>query len=319
MTSSEAPTGKLSDSLSELKQKDKAPASARVLDNWINQAQKTLKTGGPRLGWLVAATVVTAALQKAVDGQGSPLFLLKGGTMLQYRLNAMSRTTKDVDGLVRGEIGQFLIKVDEVLAKPWGPFTLERDKVEIIDVPSRIIKPRRFDIKVMIKGITWRKIQIEIAADEGDAGESGEMIPAPTLAGFGIPSPDSLAVLSLRYQIAQKIHAATDPHNPPEVVNDRARDLVDLILLQDLLADSGKPSAEEIGYAVDDIFRTRAKEAAFSGTSPRYWPAQFTAHADWSTSYSKAAEDAGVSETMQESVDRLNAWLEEVGQFISGT
>jgi hypothetical protein len=36
----------------------------------------------------------------------------------------------------------------------------------------------------------------------------------------------------MRYQIAQKVHASTDPHNPPEFVNDRARDVVDLLLLR---------------------------------------------------------------------------------------
>ncbi|WP_225872041.1 nucleotidyl transferase AbiEii/AbiGii toxin family protein [Scrofimicrobium canadense] len=41
-------------------------------------------------------------MQRAVDRSGAPLFLLKGGTMLQYRLPGMSRTTQDIDGLVRG-------------------------------------------------------------------------------------------------------------------------------------------------------------------------------------------------------------------------
>ena len=50
------------------------------------------------------STVITAALQRAVDESGIALFLLKGGTMLQYRLPGMSRTTRDIDGLVRGDI-----------------------------------------------------------------------------------------------------------------------------------------------------------------------------------------------------------------------
>lgn len=83
----------LAQSLDGLKPKDKPPPSARVLHTWIAQAQNRLGSAGPRLGWLVAATVVIAALQRAVDEFGAALFLLKGGTMLQYRLRGMSRTT----------------------------------------------------------------------------------------------------------------------------------------------------------------------------------------------------------------------------------
>lgn len=61
----------LSDAMSSLAPKTKEPASARVLRTWISQAQVRLDTAGPRLGWLVAATVVAAALQRAVDESGS--------------------------------------------------------------------------------------------------------------------------------------------------------------------------------------------------------------------------------------------------------
>jgi hypothetical protein len=44
-------------------------------------------------------------------------------------------------------------------------------------------------------------------------------------------SPDTLATLALRFQIAQKLHACTDPHDSPASINDRPRDVVDLLLL----------------------------------------------------------------------------------------
>jgi hypothetical protein len=55
------------------------PRVARVLHTWIAQAQDSLGSVRPRLGWLVAATVITAALQRAVNESGTALFLLKGG------------------------------------------------------------------------------------------------------------------------------------------------------------------------------------------------------------------------------------------------
>lgn len=299
----------LADALNDLAPKDKTPASARILNAWIAQAQTRLGSAGPRLGWLVAATVVSAALQRAVDEHGSPLFLLKGGTLLQYRLPGQSRTTKDIDGLVRGDLDQFLEQLDRVLTEPWGPLTLVRGEVEVIEVPNRTAKPRRFDLTVALNGVTWRRVQIEISPDEGRAGATLESIPAPSLAGFGLPSPDRLASLSMTYQIAQKIHACTDPHDPPAFVNDRARDVVDLLLLRDLVETTQHPALGEVRSAVEDIFMTRAAEAITFGATPRTWPARSIAHAHWEASFASAAESAGQAGSLADAVDQLNDWL----------
>jgi hypothetical protein len=295
-----------------LKPKDREPASARVLNAWISQAQQTLGTSGPRLGWLVATTVVAAVLQRAVDNADTPLFLLKGGTMLQYRLQGMSRTTQDVDGLVRGDLDDFITALDGVLSEPWGPLTLVRDEVEIINVPHRAINPRRFDVLVQLKGATWRRIQVEIAADEGGAGSAAEAIASPTLAGFGLPTPDSIASLSMQYQIAQKVHACTDPHEPPESVNDRARDVVDLLLIRNLAEATGEPSTTEIKSAIQDVFDARATEARALGMSSRTWPTRVSVHAHWGASFARAADSAGLTLTLDDAVTEVNAWLAEL-------
>jgi len=299
----------LAASLKKLDPKKKEPTNARVLDGWIAQARDRLDSYGPRLGWLVAATIVTAALQRAVGEDRRSLFLLKGGTMLQYRLPGMSRTTQDVDGLVRGDLDEFLRKLDAALAEPWGPLVMTRGEMEEILVPARIVNPRRFDIKVTFKGVTWRRVQVEISHDEGGAGAQSEEIPSPSLAGFGLPTPDRLIGLPMAYQIAQKIHASTDPHDPPHQVNDRARDVVDLSLLRDLATRTGHPALEQIRDAVIDIFAARAVEAETAGILPRTWPAVLTAYPHWSESYADAAESAGITLGLEEAVAELNEWL----------
>ncbi len=70
--------------LDALPDRDKEPNSARVLDEWITRAQPQVGVDRGRLGWLVASTVVVAALQRAVDESNKPTFLLKGGTYLQH-------------------------------------------------------------------------------------------------------------------------------------------------------------------------------------------------------------------------------------------
>jgi hypothetical protein len=71
-------------------------------------------------------------------------------------------------------------------------------------------------------------------------GNHEELLRGPVLAHFGIPSPSGLAGIALRYQIAQKLHACTDSHAPPEDSNDRVRDVVDLVLLHELVTDEGQ-------------------------------------------------------------------------------
>lgn len=76
---------RLAERVRALRPKEKQPASARILDTWIAQAQSQLgnEVDGGRLGWLIASSVAIAAVQRALDAEGRRLFLLKGGTGLQ--------------------------------------------------------------------------------------------------------------------------------------------------------------------------------------------------------------------------------------------
>jgi len=296
-----------------LRPKEKQPNSATVLNNWIAKAERDLEIDDSgRLGWLVASTVVTAALQRAVAADGGRRFLLKGGTMLQHRLSVPTRATKDVDGLVRGDVEEFIADVDSILAEPWGAVGFKRGEIEVIDTPAKLVKPRRFQVILTLRGVTWRKVQVELSPDEGHAGAEGETFPAPELAGFGLPDPDELVGLAMRYQIAQKLHASTDPHDPPMYVNDRARDVVDLLLLRDLAQNTGAPTPTDIQAASLDIFAARAAEAETVGRVPRTWPPQLVTYPHWSEDYARAADSAHVNVTLDEAIHVLNAWIGEI-------
>lgn len=304
--------------LADLPEKTKEPASVAMLNSWLQQAERRLGSRGGRLAWLVASTIVIAALQRALDATGQPHFLLKGGTLLQHRLpSAPTRATKDVDGLIRGDIDDFLVKLDDELAEPWGPLTLRRDAVEVIQIPTRVIKPRRFDVVVELRGKTWRRVQVEIAPDEGGAGAAPEPFAPPTLAGLGLPGPGVMVGIAMRYQVAQKIHACTDPHDPPAATNDRARDLVDLLLLRDL-AEIGENLAG-VRAAVMDVFDVRARDAQALGRAERTWPCVVVAHPHWPTDFERAAADAQIDIGLDEAVAQLNAWLAQIDAAVLPT
>lgn len=195
------------------------------------------------------------------------------------------------------------------MAEPWGPLTLRRGEVEVVTVPTRLIKPRRFDIVIGLRGVTWRRIQFEVSPDEAGIGRDFEAIEPPPLSGFGLPDPDALVGIALRFQIAQKLHAVSDPHDPPARINDRARDVVDLLLLRNLATESGSPTPAETGAAGAAVFETRADETQQLGYPGRVWPPIVTAHAHWVDDYKRAAASAGITMSLDEAVAEVNNWI----------
>lgn len=297
--------------LRTLKPKAKQPVSTKVLNTWIAQAEGKLgdDAKGGRLGWLIASSVAIAAVQRAIDADGRHLFLLKGGTLLQHRLNATARATKDVDGLIRGDLDDFILALDEALAEPWGPLTLRRADVEVVNVSTRVIKPRRFDIILELRGVTWRRIQFEVSPDEAGISDHHETIESPPLSGFGLPDPDALVGIAMRFQIAQKLHAVSDPHDPPHAMNDRPRDVVDLLLLRDLAATTGSPTLSEIRQAGLAVFEARANDAKALGLPQRTWPPTVVVHGHWDDDFARAASSGGIALELDAAVAELNDWI----------
>ena len=283
--------------LAQLQSRGKEPNSSAVLDKWVAAAQHAAGVEAGRLGWLVASTVVIAALQRAVDETGRAHFLLKGGNYLQYRLGATGRTTKDVDGLIRGDLDDSLTALDSALREPWGPLILSRTEAEIIKAGGRLVKPRRFWVKLAIKGKVWRSIKVEIAGDEAGDAQEHDVLTSVNLDHFGLPTPDQLLGIAVRFQIAQKLHACTDPHQPPTEPNDRARDISDLLLLRDLVRLEGQLSATDMGTACAALFQARAEEATALGRLPRDWPPIVHAHPHWQGDYDSVARQSNVSQS----------------------
>lgn len=201
-----------------------------------------------------------------------------------------------------------------MLAEPWGPLTLRRGEVEIIDIPTKIIKPRRFDVILDIRGVTWRRIQFEVSAGEAGIGTDHETIEAPPLTGFGLPDPDALVGIAMRFQIAQKLHAVSDPHQPPEAINDRARDVVDLLLLRDLAATTCSPTLGEIRDAGVAVFKARADEAHVLGRPERSWPPAVVAHGHWDNDFARAAASGGIELSLADAVAEVNAWISKLAR-----
>lgn len=296
----------------ELPDQQRSPGSARVLNNWLRDAQNRTGVAEGRIGWLLASTVVVAALQRTLGNDQRPLFLVKGGLFMEFHLGLRARATKDVDALFRGGLREFETALDAAIAEPWGPFTLQRTAFRPIDRARRVVKPRRFDIKLLIKGAVWRRIQVEISFPEGRIAEVAEPMPAPRVGYFGIAAPEHLAGIAMSYQVAQKSHACTDPDDPPEFVNDRVRDVVDLLLIKEYFYPDG-PTAE-LRAACVDVFDARAAEAEALGLPARPWPPRIVANDEWIRAYPGLADAVGVTLGLDDAMAVINSWITEINR-----
>jgi hypothetical protein len=79
---------------------------------------------------------------------------------------------------------------------------------------------------------------MEMAPVEGDMGRELDRVAAMPLNPLQVPLPDAVSCTSLRYQVAQKLHACTEVFDEGRQ-NDRFRDVMDILLVEDLLHDIG--------------------------------------------------------------------------------
>ena len=160
-----------------------------------------------------------------------------------------------------------------------------------------------------MRGVVWCGVKVEISPDEAGIGDHPYTFATPSLSHFGLPSPDALVGIALRFQIAQKFHACTDLHAPPHAVNDRPRDVVDLLRLRHLLASDAATTDVDLRAACQAVFDIRAAEADELGLVPRHCPPVVQTHPLWLDDYARAASDAGLTVTLDDAIAELNDWI----------
>ena len=292
----------------DLPDKQRPVPSVRALEKWLNDAERDTGVAPKRLGWLVASTVVVAALQRALGDDQQPVFLVKGGVYIEYHLGLRARATTDVDTLFRGSLAEFEQCLDEALAQPWGPFQLVRTAIEVIDAP-KLIKPRRLWVQLLAKGRVWRRIKVEVSFPEGKSAENMMSVPTPNIGFFGLSTPDQLLGMAMDYQVAQKFHAASDP-DEEGYENQRVHDILDLLLVKDAFY-PGKPPVS-LKTACLDTFAYRAEEARQLGRLVRQWPPVFHINDYWRRTYPPLAAELGITLTIDEAVAVIGAWVDEI-------
>jgi len=319
-------------SVFDLPDKKRPSPSVPAMERWIHDAERETGVAAKRLGWLVASTVVVAALQRALADDRQPVFLVKGGVYMEFHLGMKARATTDVDTVFRGRVAEFEQRLDEALALPWGPFDLVRTEIELIKAP-KLVRPRRFWVKLMAKGRVWRRVKVEVSFPEGGCAQGAVPVVPPNIGFFGIQTPEYLLGMAMDYQVAQKLHAASDPDLAGHQ-NQRVHDILDLLLVKEAFYSRTHAEPDErtrlvetvpdhrarrpggstvsLKAACEEIFDYRADEAEQLGQPVRRWPPEFRINGYWRAAYPQLAAALHITLTLEDAVAAVEAWVTEI-------
>lgn len=266
------------------------PKNVRYLEGRIAERAKVENSTVANLKSLVANLAVCQML---------PPSAVKGGTGLKLRLGEnLTRQTPDLDTAFRGNMQKFEEQLRENLATGWGDFT----GVVVPGIPrapesvpaAYVMQP--FGVKLQYRNKSFTTVELEVGFDEleatGDLTEtalSTELI--DTFTALGLLRPNLVSVLPLHHQVAQKLHACTEPGSQ------RAHDLVDLQLMAGL---------------VDDVLVAETVERLFRFRRQHDWPALAISTKEWETLYADAA--IGLESAVFPAVDDAVQWLN--GEYI---
>lgn len=244
--------------------------------------------------------ILAGALERVQDAAGNPAFVIKGGVALELRLRLRARATKDFDATFHERFGDMLTTLDRALEEPYGAFQFAR-RGDIRDLGTRA---KRIEIRVQYQNKPWATVQMEVSAAADDRSIEVEQIPATSLEEFGIDGPEFVTCLSLRYQIAQKIHAVTAPP-PVDRTNDRFRDLADLWLLRELGVDLGR-----LREACEEIFAQREMHG---------WPPAVVVPDHWAEPFGRLAGELGITTSIDEAASALARYISDIAQASAST
>lgn len=272
------------------------PGNRSHLQRLANAAAADAEMPAGRYQRWINTHIIAAVLDRVRDEDGEPLFTLKGGAAMELRLGLSARASKDYDAAFRARADGMLDAFDRALAEDWHDFQLQRTEPQ----PVRATSAVRMDIRLAYKGKAWGTVQLEIAPAEGETGREIDRVPAGPLDAVQLEGPERIACVSVRYQIAQKIHACTEVYADGRE-NDRFRDLIDLQLLRELVDDGALPA---VRAACLEIFELRAKHA---------WPPEVTIWPSWADGFAAMAREVAFhTDDVEIAGDDLRSFIADV-------
>lgn len=234
-----------------------------------------------------------------VVGQMLPDGAIKGGSAMALRYGRGTRFTQDLDAARVQPLARFRSDFEDLLAVGWAGFTgrlIEKAAPRPTGVPTAYVM-QPFDVKLDYRGRPWCTVKFELGHNEiGDADEPEYQL-ADSLAllftEVGLEAPKPVPVMRADHQVAQKLHAVSEPGS------ERVRDLVDLQLLDN----SEELDLAQVNATCVRLFEYRHRQA---------WPPTIEIAAGWGVLYAAAIEDVDVLPDVDAAVDWVNKLIRRI-------
>ncbi len=252
--------------------------SLQGLERWLTEwsAKEGITAG--RLRRRVGVLAVAAMLDSCRDATGEHFFQVKGGSALELRFGAQARTSKDLDALYRGVLADAPDLIAAALAAGWSGFAGRVTRTDTIRT-GQPVEPLRITTKLSYRGRAYLELPIELSPPEGGSALWPEAVQVRPLVEIGLPTPEPVPCMSLRYQIAQKLHACTESFDDGRP-NARAHDIADLLIIDDLAGDN--LNLAEVRAACVEVFALRGAQA---------WPPTFVAPELWTVLWRRIVDE----------------------------
>lgn len=283
------------------------PRGAKEFQRLLQRHAADIDQLPQRVMHLVRVGVVCAFLDDTRHDDGAHLFIVKGGTAMQLRFGITARATTDLDVVFRGRVDQWIDQLDQAfIDRTWNGFTINRknDPVQI-DIPGAGYQPWRVPLQIRYEGRDFGSIAFEVAIDH-TPNDRHELVQPDciALAVFAIDPPGWIPCLDVPTQIAQKLHACTEPL---DTGNDRVRDIIDIWLLDTLLEPDDLPQLRD---ATIHTFQRRQKHT---------WPPTIHPSPSWATDYpALAAAHPDAPPTIDTAITYLTDLITRINNALDG-
>ncbi len=268
----------------------------RALERQITNAAKERGTTAARLRRLVGFSVLCETLSEAAAQGIIPVFFVKGGVAIELRLGLLARATRDLDIGLCAPPTELLPPFDSALEVGFDDFRLRRrGEARVLENGTLVL-----EISILYIGRPWGTVQVDLTPATPDW-ETDAVSPI-ALAELGLASPRSVPCLAIPAQIAQKIHALTEPQ-PRGRLNPRARDVLDVLLLVQRVE-------------VDNAAVLAACERIFAERAAHTWPiSSFVFPSDWHGILAELAREVHYDTDDVAAIEqRFNSYLSRLTQ-----
>lgn len=197
------------------------------LDKALARVAIALDLDQQRLRKWVSFIAICGVLERAIAEGILTDYHIKGGVALELRFSARARASGDIDIAISGDLRARLATFDAAIALGFDKFRIRRKgtpkNMELVDTVR---------LTVAIEYDSWPVQSVDVDLGPGGAPFEAVTPDFPGLQELGIPAPSAIRCLTLEEQVAQKIHGATNPAKIKNPKLNRARDILDVLLIE---------------------------------------------------------------------------------------